>query len=113
MADVLVYKISVGPVVDADVVERQLFVALNGRTDVAATKVFPPEATDLGELRVPQGENVLLTLVDVDDAGNRSEPAVLEFVAEDTIPPAAPGALGVTLVAETHEDPAPEPPAAE
>ena len=99
MADVLVYKVSVGPVVDADVVERQLVVVLNGGSP-DEFKTFPADTTDLGEVRAAQGDSVLLTLVDVDDAGNRSEPAVLEFVATDTLPPAQPGSFGVTLVKE-------------
>lgn len=100
MADVLVYKVSVGAPVDADVVERQLVVALNGNSEVDDFKVFSADTTDLGEVRAKQGDKVLLTLVDVDDVGNRSEPAVLEFVAEDTLPPAKPGEFGVTLVKE-------------
>jgi len=100
MADVLVYKVSVGAPVDADVVERQLVVAVNGAASPDEFKVFPAATTDLGEIRVKQGDSVLLTLVDVDDAGNRSEPAVLEFVATDTLPPAKPGEFGVTLAAE-------------
>lgn len=108
MADVLVYKVSVAPAVDADVVERRLTVVVNGLV-VEGPKVFPASATDLGEVRAEQGASVLLTLVDVDDAGNRSEPASLEFVAEDTLPPAQPGALGVTLVAEIEGDVAAEP----
>lgn len=103
MADVLVYKVSVGPVVDKDVVERQLVVAVNGASSPDEFKVFSAEATDLGEIRVKQDDKVLLTLVDVDDVGNRSEPAVFEFVAADTLPPAQPGAFGVTLVAEEEE----------
>lgn len=99
MADVLVYKVSVGPVVDKDVVERQLVVAVNG-VSVDDFKVFSADSTDLGEIRVKQDDKVLLTLVDVDDAGNRSAPAVFEFVATDTLPPAQPGSFGVTLVAE-------------
>lgn len=101
MADLLTYRVSVGPVVDADVVERQLVVAVDGVMPGDGFKLFPADATDLGDVTVPQGSSVLLTLVDVDDAGNRSEPAALEFVAEDTLPPAQPGSFGVTLVSET------------
>ncbi len=108
MADVLVYKVSVGPVVDKDVVERQLVVAVNG-VEVDETTTFSADSTDLGEIRVKQDDKVLLTLVDVDDAGNRSEPAVFEFVAVDTLPPAQPGAFGVTLVAEEEADAVVEP----
>lgn len=108
MADILTYRVSVGPVVDADVVERQLVVAVDGVVPVDAWKYFPGDATDLGEVSVPQGATVLLTLIDVDDAGNRSEPAVLEFVAADTLPPAQPGSFGVTLVSEKPADVVPE-----
>lgn len=110
MADLLTYAVSVGPVVDGDVVERQLVVAVDGVVPVDEFTVFPADATDLGTITVPQGSSVVVTLVDVDDAGNRSEPAVLEFVAEDTLPPAAPGSLGVTLVGEKPADVVPEEP---
>jgi hypothetical protein len=100
MADVLVYRVSVGPVVDADVVERRLTVTVNGETKDDSYQSYSADTTDLGEISVPQGANVLLTFVDVDDAGNRSEPASFEFVASDTLPPAQPSALGVTLVRE-------------
>ena len=98
MADVLVYNVSVGSVVDADVAERRLALVVDGGEPVIT--VFPPEATELGEVRVPQGARAALTLVDFDDAGNASPPASFEFVAADTLPPAQPGGLGVTLVKE-------------
>lgn len=100
MADVLTYVVSVGPVTDGDVVERQLSVSVNGVVTPEVYKSFPADTTNLGEISVPQDAVVVLTLVDVDDAGNRSEPAVVEFVATDTIAPVKPGELGVTLVAE-------------
>jgi hypothetical protein len=108
MADLLTYAVSVGPVVDADVVERQLVVVVDGAGSPEDVKVFPADTTDLGTVTVPQGSSVVMTLVDVDDAGNRSEPAVLEFVAEDTLPPARPGSFGVTLVGEKPADVVPE-----
>ena len=110
MADLLTYAVSVGPVVDGDVVERQLVVSVDGVDSPEDVKVFPADTTDLGTLTVPQGSSVVVTLVDVDDAGNRSEPAVLEFVAEDTLPSAMPGSLGVTLVSEKPADVVPEEP---
>lgn len=99
MADLLTYRVSVGPVVDHDVVSRQLVVAVNGET--TSSLVFAGSAVDLGDISVPQDASVVLTLVDVDDAGNKSEPATLEFVAADTLPPAQPGFFSVTLVGET------------
>lgn len=103
MADVLTYRVAAGPVVDHDVVTRELSVVVDGGEPVVSE--FSGSATDLDLLTVPQGAEVVLSLVDIDDAGNRSDAAVVSFVAADTIPPAAPGAFGVTLVAEA---PAPE-----
>lgn len=106
MADRLTYAVSVGPVVDHDVMKRELSVVVNGL--VVETTVFPASAVELGTVTVEQDSTVELMLVDVDDAGNRSEPAVLEFVAVDTLPPSQPGALGVTLVSEAPMDVVPE-----
>lgn len=94
----LVYSVTAGAPVDADVTSRELTVAVNG--EMVAERILSGNATDLGEVTVPQGGIVLLTLVDVDDAGNRSQPATVEFTAADTIPPAQPGSFGVTLVRE-------------
>jgi len=94
----LVYSVSAGPAVDADVTGRQLTVVVNG--EVLSIVELAGSATDLGEVKVEQNSNVTLSLVDLDDAGNRSQPAVLDFVATDTIPPAQPGSFGVTLARE-------------
>ena len=93
----LVYSVTAGPAVDADVVSRRLSVTVNGET---TTTEWGADATSFGEVTVPQDSNVVLALVDVDDAGNVSQPAVVEFVATDTIPPAKPGEFGVALVRE-------------
>lgn len=98
MADVLTYQITVGAPVDHDVVARQLTVTVDGVSE--GTRSFEGTATELGVLEVAQNSNVVLTLVDVDDAGNYSEPAVVEFVASDTLRPSTPGAFNVVLVGE-------------
>jgi hypothetical protein len=94
----LVYSVSAGTTVDADVTGRELTVVVNG--EVLSTIELAGSATDLGEIKVEQNANVALSLVDIDDAGNRSQAAVLDFVATDTIPPAQPGSFGVTLARE-------------
>lgn len=99
MADTLTYVITAAAPVDGDVVQRELVTTVNG--EVVSTTVWAGSAVDLGVVAVPQEATVELTLTDIDDAGNRSEPAVATFVAADTIPPAAPGGIGVTLVGET------------
>lgn len=98
MADTLTYVVTANAPVDADVVQRELVVTING--EVTATTVFPGSAVDLGTVTAPQDADVKLTLVDVDDVGNKSLPAEFYFVAVDTIPPAAPGGFTVTLVGE-------------
>lgn len=98
MANNLKYSVSVAAPVDIDVVKRVLTVTVDS-VDNAPVE-FDGAATDLGAIVVPQDSNVKLTLVDVDDAGNQSEPATFEFTATDTLSPQQPGALGVTLVSE-------------
>ena len=103
MSDVLTYQVSVGPAVDHDVVSRELSCVIDAGEPVVSS--FPGSTIDLGLVSAPQGASVILALVDIDDAGNRSDAATLEFVAADTLPPASPGSFGVTLVGES---PAPE-----
>ena len=106
MADLLTYRVSAPAPVDADVVARELLVVVNGLPKPVA--VFPASTTDLGVVEVEQDAEVIVSLRDVDDASNYSEPAVLEFVATDTLPPAQPGSLGVVLESE-RPAPTPEP----
>jgi len=98
MADLLVYSVAAPAPTDFDVTVRELTVTVDGMPDGSST--FPGDSTNLGQIRAGQGSRVVVTLVDIDDAGNRSEPAVLEFVALDTLAPAKPGDFSVTLVAE-------------
>jgi len=98
MANVLTYRVSVNAPVDGDVVSRELTVTVNGVESTVVTAAG--NATDLGSVDVPQDALVVLSLVDVDDAGNKSEPATVEFTALDTLAPAQPGGFNVTLVSE-------------
>lgn len=94
----LTYSIVAAPASDVDVVERLLTVTVDGES---SSKAYPGDASKFDDLTVSQGANVILSLVDVDDAGNRSGAATLAFEALDTIPPADPSGLGVTLVSES------------
>lgn len=103
MADILTYVINAAAPVDGDVVQREMLVTISGDTNSATTTVWPGHAVDLGSVSAPQDATVTISLVDVDDAGNRSVPYTLSFVAADTIPPSAPGAVMVTLVGEATQ----------
>lgn len=96
MDDTLVYDVLL-PTTGVDVETRELTVTING----TAQPVLTPEKFAASiQVRIPQEATVHLSLVDVDDAGNRSEPSTFDFVATDTLAPPTPGALGVNLVSE-------------
>lgn len=93
----LVYEITCAAPVDSDVIERRLTVTVNG--NIVSTDSYSATSINLGEKSFNQGDNVILSLVDVDDVGNVSSPATVEFVAADTLPPSMPS-IGVTLIRE-------------
>jgi hypothetical protein len=110
MADTMTYEITVGAPAANDVVSRELTVVVDGvyRDPV----VLPAYEVNFGRISVPQDSSVVVSLVDLDDSGNRSEPATLSFQAIDVVPPPAPGGLNVTVVGETYvtpDAPAPAP----
>lgn len=94
----LVYRVTAGAPTVKDVTERRMTIQVNDA--VVDTRVYGGDVTDLGEVSVEQNANVVLNLVDVDDAGNVSEPAVYTFVATDTVVPPVPGGFGVALLRE-------------
>lgn len=98
MANTLVYGISAGSAGANDVAERRLQITIDNV--VVENRVYTGETVDLGELYVPQDSDVALSLVDVDDAGNMSPPAIYVFKATDTIAPPVPGSFGVNIVRE-------------
>ena len=100
MADLITYRVSAGAPVSGDVVSRLVTVVVDDVTQ--GSTAYGASVVDFGNITVPQDSSVTVFLVDVDDAGNKSEPASISFVAVDTLPPAQPGFLGVTLVGETH-----------
>lgn len=101
MTSILTYSIVVDAPVDADVVSRELVVTVDGVAQDPI--VFGGTTTDLGTVDVPEGANVVLALTDIDDAGNVSDPAVVDFVAADTLRPGQPGAFTVSLIAEKSQ----------
>ena len=112
MPDVLTYVVSAAPPVDGDVVSRELTVFIDGVQQ--STVAFDGSSVSLGTVSAPQDSEVMLMLVDIDDAGNRSQPAESVFVAADTLPPEIPGGLSVEVVSENYvPDEVPEVPPAD
>ena len=83
----------------ADVVQRELVFAVAGGTPI--TQNVSGSATEGEEFDGVEGDVVAGSLVDIDDAGNRSEPRTFELTLTDTIAPAQPGEVGVRMTAET------------
>lgn len=102
----LVYELLCNAPADSDVVERRLRVNVNGN-DVS-NKSYPSNTTNFGEFTFKQKDDVVFILVDVDDADNESEPAMVQFQALDTIPPRIPSGFKVSLLREV-DDVAPTP----
>ena len=98
MANIMVYGLTAGSAGAADVVERRLSVTVN--SEVVENRTYAGDIVDLGELKVAQDADVSLALVDVDDVGNVSSPAIYVFKATDSIAPPVPGSFGVNILRE-------------
>ena len=101
MADKIIFRVVLPNASAADVKTREITVDIDGEvlcwvTDVVGTTSY--------EFTGPQGAQVCVTLVDIDDAGNRSEPASLTQQLTDNFAPPAPGAIGFEFVNEIHDD---------
>jgi len=111
MPEKLGYTLSLQAPGASDVLERRLYVTLNGGTP--EPHFLAPTATQY-EILVDDGDQVHVELIDVDRKGNASEPAIFEFKAIDDIPPPKPGELHVVSKREVEEpEPPPAPPAPE
>ncbi len=83
------YTITLPSIKVHDVVQRELHVIVN---DVESVDMVDVNQV-VHELIFSENDVVLIYLVDIDDAGNRStEGAVLDFVVVDRIPPVTPDA---------------------
>lgn len=101
MADKLKFVVAV-PAADGDVVKRLLSVELPDG-ELLEAEVAGKDAVESAEFEVDQDVSVKISVVNVDDAGNKSEPREQTFLILDTIAPAQPGELGVRVVSETPE----------
>jgi hypothetical protein len=82
----------------ADVVTRRLVVKIGDAEPTTAE--LAGDAVESVEMSGEENAAVVGSLVDVDDAGNESEPSTFSFVLLDTIAPPQPGAIGLKVTAE-------------
>lgn len=94
MADQI--RLQVNSSADPDTETREVTVTVEGAEPVVLT--YPISAPE--SFLVTQGAAFSLSVVDIDDSGNRSEATTGSFVAQDTFAPAAPGSLTVEAIGE-------------
>lgn len=82
----------------SDVVARELFVSVAGGEPQVQT--LDGAALESSELSGEQDNTVIGTLVDIDDAGNRSDARDFSFVLVDNLAPPQPGELGIRVTSE-------------
>lgn len=82
----------------ADVVKRVLTVAVNGGEPVEDS--YAGDALESNEYSFEDGAEVTGSLVDIDDAGNASQPSEFSVTVTDTIAPPQPGVVGFSVARE-------------
>lgn len=96
--EMLRFVLVLPPTRAADVVSRRLTVIIDDAS--AEVEELSPTAAECGEHQGPDGALVSGSLIDIDDAGNMSEPREYSFVLSDTIPPPLPGEMGLRITGE-------------
>lgn len=97
--DMLHFKIVLPNPGASDVVSRELTVAIAGGEPVV--QVVDGTVLEVSGFSGNDNDSVSADLVDIDDAGNRSEARHGDFVLLDTIPPPKPDTLAVVVESET------------
>lgn len=82
----------------SDVVSRKVSIQV-GTGEVLSVDL-EGDVLETAEFTGNDNDPVTGSLVDVDDAGNNSEPRDFNFVLVDTIPPPLPGEVGLRVTAE-------------
>jgi len=82
----------------SDVVTRELSVQIGSNTPQNIT--LTGDVLVSAELSGNDNDVVQGSLVDIDDAGNSSDPSNFSFVLLDTIAPPSPNAVGLTVTRE-------------
>lgn len=92
------FEVTLPPPGAADVVSREFSIAI-GEGEVSII-TLEPTAVSAGPFEGNDNDVIKLTLVDVDDAGNRSEARSQELVLTDTLAPPQPGEMGLVVTSE-------------
>ena len=69
-------------------------------TDLSFSQDLPVPGDSSVTVQLAQGVEVTLKLVDVDQAGNMSQPSVYTFTPTDVTPPSMPGPFQMTVTGE-------------
>jgi hypothetical protein len=102
MADKILFRVVLPEPSAADVTTRELTVDIDGVTQVLTLCV---NDTNPLEFSGAQGAQVCVSLVDIDDAGNRSAAAsMMPQQLTDNFAPPAPGDLGFEIIGESPDD---------
>ena len=99
----LIVQGTLPPATASDVATQEVTLSITpaGGGDPVVTVITKPVAETTFTFNVDVGATILASLVQIDGSGNRS--AATEsgpFVAADTFPPPAPGAIGFTVVGQ-------------
>jgi hypothetical protein len=92
------FKLVLPPPSAADVVSVELKTRI-GEADEVINQ-YPPSQAEVDGFSGQDGDVVLVSLVDIDDAGNRSPAREQSFSLTDTIAPPQPGEIGMVVTGE-------------
>lgn len=95
--NMLTFKVTLPPPAASDVVQRELTVKSSSGTTVTT---YSADVLEVGDLTGEQDTIAIVSLVDIDDAGNRSEKSVSSVTLVDDIPPPAPGQITFQVTGE-------------
>jgi len=93
----LEFKLLLPPASAADVASREVRFMID---DFLVEADLNKEDQETNLYQAEEGAVIRGTLVDIDDAGNRSEAREFEYTLNDTLAPPQPGELGLEVVAE-------------
>jgi hypothetical protein len=95
---VILFKVLLAAEADPTTATRELSVQVGA--DAPVVKQVPATETEVDGFEGPVDSAVHCEQVDIDDAGNRSTPSVLDAVIADTFPPQQPGQPAVVATGE-------------